>query len=155
MTEITDLKVLEEARAKWGNKNQILVCMEELNELGCVLAKYPRYDDEAQAVEVLKEKALDEISDVYIILEHAKAIFELPDGVIQSHCEEKVARLKRWLDNTDGSSMQQTINDREVPKCSTCMWEKPKSAYEYSYHCCPCMQAQSTEGRYINYKQRG
>ena len=39
-------KVLEEARNTYGSKNQILVCMEELNELACVLAKYPRYDDE-------------------------------------------------------------------------------------------------------------
>ena len=42
---------LEKARKTYGNKNQIMVCMEELCELACVLAKYPRYEDETKATQ--------------------------------------------------------------------------------------------------------
>ena len=55
---------LEKARQTYGNKNQIMVCMEELNELSCVLAKFPRYEDEQKATQDLHDKALDEVADV-------------------------------------------------------------------------------------------
>ena len=48
---------LKKARDTYGNKNQILVCMEELCELSCVLAKYPRYADENKATSELHDKA--------------------------------------------------------------------------------------------------
>ena len=48
-----NLEILKRARDTYGNKNQILVCIEELNELACVLAKFPRYNNEEDAVEKL------------------------------------------------------------------------------------------------------
>lgn len=108
----SEKEALKRARETYGRKNQILVSIEELNELACVLAKYPRYEDEAQAVFELKEKVIDEVADVTIILDHIKAIFQLTENEIDERVTKKVGRLKRWLEQS--SSMTQTVKDREV-----------------------------------------
>lgn len=138
-----DIKnVLKLARETYGNKNQILVCIEELNELACVLAKYPRYDDENVAVKELSDKALDEFADVLIILDHVQNIMKLSDAEIDDRVCKKVSRLSRWLKSSN--SMQTTIDDRAVEKtkCVTCEnWSNP----EYG-KCKTCMSTESVEG---------
>lgn len=103
---------LEKARQVYGAKNQILVSIEELNELAAVLAKFPRYEKEDNAVEFLHDKVLDEVADVYTILEHVKAIFNFTQEEIDAQIEKKLTRLRRWLD--DSKSMEQTVKDRKV-----------------------------------------
>ena len=103
---------LQRARNIYGSKNQILVCMEELNELACVLAKYPRYENEDQARQALHDKALDELADVYIILEHIKSILCISNTDIEQQALKKLNRLDRWLGNSD--SMQETVDDRKI-----------------------------------------
>lgn len=144
------IAVLETARKTYGNKNQILVCIEELNELACVLAKFPRYEDEAEAREKLMEAALDEVADVVIILEHVQKIFGLENKAIADRMEKKIERLERWLKNS--TSMQRTLEDRTVGKidCKTCQnWENP----DYSM-CKTCMSTEGTEGIRPFYKPR-
>lgn len=104
--------VLDKAREVYGNNNQIMVCIEELNELACVLAKFPRYDSEQMAREDLHQKALDEVADVEIILNHVKAIMNISQTELELRKLAKVARVERWLNSS--SSMQQTIEDRTV-----------------------------------------
>lgn len=104
--------VLLKARITYGNNNQITVAMEELAELIAVLAKYPRYNFHGKALEELSSKALDEIADVYIVLEHAKAIFELSDEKVQDRMNSKLNRLDRWLKDSD--NFEQTTKDRNV-----------------------------------------
>jgi hypothetical protein len=106
-----DPRPLKRARDTYGSKNQIAVCVEELAELIKVLAKYFRYDD-VTAVEKLRQDALDETTDVYIILEHVKAIFNLRNGEINEHTEAKLERLSRWLNHS--SDISYTMEDREV-----------------------------------------
>lgn len=109
----TDVEaVLAKARETYGNKNQILVCIEELNELACVLAKYPRYEDEAEAREKLYDAVVDEVADVVIILEHVTQILDVELDEVSQRIEMKVERLNRWLNKS--TSMQQTLEDREV-----------------------------------------
>lgn len=103
---------LAKARDVYGNKNQILVAIEELNELACVLAKFPRYDSEYEAQTDLHQKAVDEVADVEIILQHVKAIFNLNQEEIDVRKVAKVERVQRWLDNS--TSMQRTVEDRTV-----------------------------------------
>lgn len=103
---------LAKARDVYGNKNQILVAIEELNELACVLAKFPRYDSEYEAQTDLHQKAVDEVADVEIILHHVKAIFNLNQEEIDVRKVAKVERVQRWLDNS--TSMQRTVEDRTV-----------------------------------------
>ena len=147
-------ELLELARNTYGNKNQILVCMEELNELACVLAKYPRYEDEATATQELYEKVLDEVADVTVILSHVKSIFNISDEDLDSRISKKLTRLKRWLNHSE--SMQETVDDRAVDSgmCGTCIYKGQKTALEYTERCCPCMKAQVTEGRAPFYKRQ-
>lgn len=138
---------LEQARKTYGKKNQILVCMEELNELACVLAKYPRYDDENKATEELYDKAVDETADVFIILNHILSIFDITDKDLDERVNKKVARLERWLEHSN--SMQETIDDRAVesesPSCEGCIRKKVKNK-GYEDTCKICLMAQATEG---------
>lgn len=150
MTVEEQIKVLETARKVYGNKNQILVCIEELNELACVLAKFPRYEDEDEAREKLTEKVIDEVADVMIILDHVQKIFDIPDGAIADRIMKKIERLERWLKNS--TSMQRTLEDRVVGvvDCKTCQnRENP----EYSM-CKTCMSTEGTEGVRPFYKPR-
>ena len=150
--------VLQHARETYGSKNQILVCIEELNELACVLAKYPRYEEEQKARIDLHDSVLDEVADVMIILDHIQNIFELSDKEIYSRVLAKVGRLKRWL--KESNSMQQTIEDRAVsPGCESCGYNisKAKNGFipeSYIQRCNICKQAESTEGVKPFYKQK-
>lgn len=171
MVKSVDIRKIDEsdtlckARKSYGNKNQIMVCIEELNELACVLAKYPRYEDETKARCELHDKALDELADVYIILEHAKQILSIPDEEIMHRAKRKLERLKSWLNKSD--SMQETIDNREIPEseasvstkkmvtlgkapCKSCS----RRIYEYSEERCRmCMSAAAVEGIYPFYKK--
>ena len=99
---------LAKARETYGSTTQILVAIEELNELACVLAKFPRYDSEYEAQLDLHQKAIDE----EIILHHVKAIFNLNQEEIDARKIAKTERLQRWLNNSH--SMQRTVEDRTV-----------------------------------------
>ena len=113
VVKINDLdQVLQRAREVYGNKNQIMVVIEELNELSCVLAKYPRYDNHDIAVEKTYERVCDEFADVLIVLEHVKAIYNLKDHDIAVNIDKKTRRLERWLDSSD--HFQYTTESREV-----------------------------------------
>ena len=148
------LTALNDARANYGNKNQILVCMEELNELACVLAKYPRYTDESTAAAELHDKVLDEYADVLIILNHVQNIFDLSDRDISNRIKDKIDRLQRWLSHS--KSMQETIDDRTVTQstCHKCAHEELTEEQDYLDYCQTCLQAQATEGISINYTSK-
>lgn len=144
-------EILRKARKTYGNKNQILVCIEELNELACVLAKYPRYTDEEQAKKELYSKALDEVADVYTVLEHIKAIFDISEEALWQRRGVKVGRVQRWLSHS--TSMNETITDRDVepagenaPMCSGCIHVVDFTEATYRDKCVHCLKAQATEG---------
>ena len=144
--------LLKRARDTYGNKNQILVCMEELNELACVLAKYPRYTQEADAVRELHDKALDEVADVTIILEHVKEILNITEDELDERISKKLSRLERWLDHSP--SMEETTIDRVVDgdTCKWCYWNSNNDECIEFDRCVPCLKAQATEGEAVNYK---
>lgn len=141
-------ELLKKARVTYGDKNQILVSMEELNELACVLAKYPRYDDSNKATLELHDKVLDEVADVMIVLNHIMSIFSLSDGEVNSRMLKKLGRLARWLDHS--KSMQETVDDRKVEentaKCKECAHSKEDPDTRHNGACSFCNQAQATEG---------
>lgn len=142
-------QVLEKSREVYGAKNQILVSIEELNELACILAKYPRYNDENEGITDLYQRVLDEVADVTIILDHVRNIFRFNDYEIDDRIRAKIARLSRWLSHSD--SMQETIDDRKVESlCKGCVNEN-RTGEEFFNFCSPCYQSQATEGIAINY----
>lgn len=114
-------EILSSARERYGNKNQILVSVEELNELSCVLTKYPRYETHETAVSELREKVIEECGDVFNALDHVQAIFDISDEEIVEAAAKKGDRLLRWL-NKNG--MEVTVHDRDVPEkpCPMCIF---------------------------------
>lgn len=105
-------QVLLQARQTYGDVNQILVSVEELNELAAVCTKYPRYNDKNRAKQELHDKAIDEVADVIIVLDHIIAIFDLESDEISTRISGKINRLRRWM--SESNSMEQTTIDRRV-----------------------------------------
>lgn len=105
-------ETLKKARDTYGDTTQILVSVEELNELSCVCAKFPRFEDPDTAREKLYSKAVDEVADVLIILDHVINIFGLTPVDLGERINAKVARMDRWLNAS--TSQSQTMVDREV-----------------------------------------
>lgn len=106
-------EVLAKARETYGDTAQILVSTEELCELAAVCSKYPRYKTKEKAQDELCDKAVDEVADVLIVLDHVINIFGLTPVDIGDRVAGKIARLERWLNTSN--SMEQTTVDREVP----------------------------------------
>lgn len=106
-------EVLAKARETYGDTAQILVSTEELCELAAVCSKYPRYKTQEKAQDELHDKAVDEVADVLIVLDHVINIFGLTPVDIGDRIAGKIARLERWLNTSN--SMEQTTVDREVP----------------------------------------
>ena len=109
-----DQKLLATARSTFGSTTQILVAVEELCELANVCAKYPRYDSPSEAKAVLYDRAIDEVSDVLVVLDHVVHIFNLAPEDIQARIQGKLSRLERWM--SASTSMDITTKDREVPE---------------------------------------
>lgn len=103
--------VLQQARETYGYANQILVTIEELNELSCALAKYPRYNNHKTGLEKTRTKVIEEVADVLVVLEHVYTIFDLDPAEVAAIIDKKVRRLKKWLQNSD--SLQYTTECRE------------------------------------------
>lgn len=105
-------KLLKRAQNTYGYTNQITVATEELCELACVLAKYPRYHNHEAACADLRDRVVDELADVTVVSKHIEMIFDITPKELYDRVQLKLARLERWLD-TD-SSMETTVKDREV-----------------------------------------
>lgn len=135
-------EVLAKARETYGDTAQILVSTEELCELAAVCSKYPRYKTKEKAQDELHDKAVDEVADVLIVLDHVINIFGLTPVDIGERIAGKIARLDRWLHTSD--SMEQTTVDREVPvqlrieeMCQGCTYVTNPRMVGPCYNCGP------------------
>lgn len=104
--------VLKRARERYGNKDQVAVACEELNELAGILCKYQRYDTHEAAMEGIRKRVIEEIGDVEIVLNHLYAIFDVDSAAVLDSVMRKVDRLERWLDS--GKTLEQSTKDREL-----------------------------------------
>lgn len=107
-----EMEILAKARQTFGDTTQILVAMEELCELACVCAKYPRYENSSNAKEELHNKAIDELADVTVVINHIINIMDIDPYEVEKRISGKVARVERWVNKS--SSMQITTEDRKV-----------------------------------------
>lgn len=114
-------EALEMARNNYGFKNQVLIAIEELNELSCILAKYPRFETHTDALNTIRDRVLEECGDVLNALDHVQAIFEISDDEIIDVAAQKMDRVRHWLMNSNRQSISTT--DREIPNkpCSMCV----------------------------------
>lgn len=85
-------EILEKAIEKYGDKNQLLKTIEELNELSRALARFLIDDNIYNYANVIEE-----IVDVKIMLEQTITILNLGKETLDSIKQEKIDRLKQNL----------------------------------------------------------
>ena len=71
---------------------QVVVAIEELGELQKELCKSLRGKDN-------KDKIIEEMADVYIMLDQLKLIFEISNPVIRAEKQKKLLRTKERLES--------------------------------------------------------
>lgn len=111
-----DLQVLQRARETYGAHKQIGVAAEECTELAKELIKAFRYDSFDDVVKNTKENVIDEVADVFIVLDHVIKLFDITPENLQPHITKKLQRLEYWLDNSSSiefTTRCRTISSRE------------------------------------------
>ena len=111
-----DLQVLQRARETYGAHKQIGVAAEECTELAKELIKAFRYDSFDDVVKNTKENVIDEVADVFIVLDHVIKLFNITSENLQPHITKKLQRLEYWLDNSSSiefTTRCRTISSRE------------------------------------------
>ena len=89
--------------AHYDSKAQMVKCCEELSELNVAILKYVNGLGSSDAV-------LDEIADVYIMLEQLKAIMPFGMNIIDEMIDYKLDRqLKRIRGESEESSDEQKV----------------------------------------------
>jgi len=85
--------VLKDAIDTFGEDLQMMVAIEEMAELTKVLSKVARYGMQ----ERLRDKAVEEIADVTIMMIQLMMIFDIPDDILCKEMSRKVKRLEEGI----------------------------------------------------------
>jgi hypothetical protein len=96
-TRILD-NACEQALKHWPAKSQMVALLEEMNELGVLLAK--RVNEKHERVEDFEFKIADEMADVYFLLRQMEHLFGNSQTVkhrIVFKCERTLQRIKQDL----------------------------------------------------------
>lgn len=94
MNKIEFDNVIEMAIETYGHTPQKIVAMEELSELIKEISKDLRGQDNI-------ENILEEMADVFIMLEQLRVMYGLTDYDIQEAIDKKLERLEKRLANED------------------------------------------------------
>lgn len=118
-------KVLEKARETYGNRKQLSVAAEELDELAILCNKYQRYDCHEEGVRDLYMSVVGEVCDVLVVLNHVINTFGISEYDLQEALSGKVARLEGWLNSS--KSLQISTVMRDIPRdktgCGDCVYK--------------------------------
>ena len=89
---LSDLQksVIENALEKWGSMSELVVTIEELSELQKEVTKQIRNQGKM-------ENLVEEMADVYIVMEYLKLIFAINDEDIKTEIAFKIDRLMSRL----------------------------------------------------------
>lgn len=109
--------VTERARKTYGYKKQLSVAAEELDELAILCNKYQRYDHHEDAVKDLYSKAIGEVADVLVVLDHVIEVFGLTEEDLQEGVDGKIRRLEGWMNSS--KSLQVSTVMRDIPKVAS------------------------------------
>ena len=82
--------VFHETIKKWGSSMQLLMFIEESSELNKEIIKYFRGDKNEHLI-------LEEMADVYIMLEQMKFVFNFEKKKLQDIIDKKINRIERRL----------------------------------------------------------
>lgn len=114
---LQDSLTLKEARETYGAHKQIGVAAEECTELAKELIKAFRYDNFGDAVTNTRESIIDEVADVYIVLDHVLNLYNIRERDLIPYVSKKIQRLRYWLNNSD--SIEFTTKHREFTSIDT------------------------------------
>lgn len=89
-----DISTIQESIKQYGDKNQLIVTLEELSELQKEICKKLRGNENVDMV-------IEEIADVYIMLEDLKQILDIKDKDIQREINFKLNRLEERMKTND------------------------------------------------------
>ena len=103
--------VLNEACLTFGTQNQISVIAEELQELAIVCLKLTRYGYIPRGIEELYPRVVDELTDVFIVIEYIEKIFGVQKEDILKRLDKKVGRIERWV---NAGSLEASTQDRDL-----------------------------------------
>ena len=92
-------EVLCGALLKYGEENQLRICMEECAELIQAISKVQRYPESKEH----KANLLEEIADVLICVEYIKLIYVIPEMLIDDGIEYKIQRISRRMKGEDNN----------------------------------------------------
>ena len=95
MTNEQKLKAMHILYA-YGSKAQMLKCCEELSELEAAILKYINKEGKNT------DEVLDEIADVYIMLEQMKNVFPFGENILNDRINYK---LNRQIDRINGKKL--------------------------------------------------
>ena len=85
-----DKKLLKQALIKWGEPIQLIMVMEEASELTKEISKYFRGENN-------RKNIIEEVGDVYIMLEQMKIIFNINDNELDANINKKMKKLEEKL----------------------------------------------------------
>jgi len=89
------IELYQKFTEKFGERKQIVKCIEELSELQKVLCKYLLID--VTSNNELYHQLYDEIADVEITIEQMKSIFAIEESEIQNIKDFKHKRMEGML----------------------------------------------------------
>lgn len=117
--------VLERARETYGNRKQLSVAAEELDELAILCNKYQRYDSHHDGVKDLYTDVVGEVSDVLIVLNHIIEAFGISEEDLSKTVSGKIARLESWLNSSKSLQISTVMRDipRDKPGCEACLYK--------------------------------
>ncbi|MCL2015355.1 MAG: hypothetical protein FWG68_03800 [Defluviitaleaceae bacterium] len=89
--EYTEL--MQQALKKWGKNSQVMMALEEMSELSKELLKnINRNSDNRQEI-------LEEISDVWLLLEQMKIVYDISEQELADSMAGKLGKLRAELEN--------------------------------------------------------
>lgn len=91
-TTIHQRKIMKEAIEKNGKDNQSVIAMEECSELIKAISKMIRYSSDEDSICVFKDNLIEEMADVYIILDELKMMYNVLEFDIEQMIKQKIDR---------------------------------------------------------------
>lgn len=115
-------ETLEATREYYGYSSEVMVAIEELNELACVLAKYPRYETHTEAINALRKRVLEEAADVLSVLDHVQTVFEISDNDLIKEAGRKGDRLALRLRAEQENKDPDELDNMPEKPCPLCLY---------------------------------
>ena len=103
-TTIHQRKIMKKALEKNGKLKQSVIAMEECSELIKAISKMIRYSYDEDLDSVYRDNLIEEMADVYIILDELKIMYDILEFDIEQIIKQKIDREEGRI--CDGVSLE-------------------------------------------------